>query len=108
LPSPPRFLDLATGVFRSPDPFLTVKNGFVLRRLSADSRKVELGPDAGAQLRTDLLNAMGFDLGAIHAAQEETLVRIKGDLMTRPVDWLRAAAKTAANAVENDFAEWTA
>lgn len=108
LHSQPRFLDLATGTFRSPDPFLTVKDGFVLRRIAADSRKVELGPDAGAQLRTDLLTAMGFDLGAIHAAQEATLVRIEGDLTARPADWLHAAAKTAARAVENDFAEWTA
>jgi len=36
------------------------------------------------------------------------VVRIEGDLTARPADWLHAAAKTAARAVENDFAEWTA
>src|SRR5262245_2120242 len=45
-----RFLDLATGEFRSPDPFLNDKGGFILRRIAADSRKIDLGDDAGAEL----------------------------------------------------------
>jgi hypothetical protein len=100
------FLDLATGKFRSPDPFLAVKDGFVIRRIAADSRKIDLGDDAGAKLKTDLLKAMGFDLGAIHAATNDAAVKIGRDLDSRDPDWLHAAAKTAAAAVEEDFEEW--
>jgi hypothetical protein len=64
-----RFLDLAKGAFRSPDPFLALQSGFLFRRIAADSRKVELGDNAGAKLKLDLLRAMGFDLGAIHSAE---------------------------------------
>jgi hypothetical protein len=102
-----RFLDLATGIFRSPDPLLTIKGRFVIRRIAADSRKVELGSDQGKELRDDLLTAMGFDLGAIHAAQPDILGLITRDLAARPANWLDAAAKMAAGAVEEDFAEWT-
>jgi hypothetical protein len=107
LHSRPRFLDLATGIFRSPDPFLTIKGRFVLRRIAADSRKVELGTDQGKKLRDDFLTAMGFDVGAIHAAQPDIVGPITRDLAARPANWLDAAAKTAASAVEEDFAEWS-
>ena len=102
-----RFLDLATGKFRSPDPFLSVKDRFVVRRIAADSQKVELGKDAGAELKIGLLRAMGFDLGAIHAAQRQAAEQIVSDLDVRPSDWLYDAAKKAAAAVKQDFAEWT-
>src|SRR5262245_3629822 len=62
-----RFLELARSRFRAPDPFLDVHEGFVYRRIAADSRKVNLGED-GMALRKDLFRAMGFDLGALHAA----------------------------------------
>jgi hypothetical protein len=37
-----------------PDPFLTGKRGFVIRRMAADSRKIDLGDDAGAKLKIGL------------------------------------------------------
>ena len=101
-----RFLDLAKGQFRSPDPFLDVKEGFIIRRIAADSRKVDLGDDAGADLRTELLRAMGFDLGAIHAADSDAKAAIAADMQARPDDWLHQAAKTAAADVEQDYNEW--
>jgi Uncharacterized protein conserved in bacteria (DUF2252) len=102
----PHFLELANGNHRSPDPFLAVKNGYVLRRISADSRKVDLGDDAGAELSAHLLKAMGFDLGSIHAAGVGSADRIRSDLDERPAEWLNTAAKTAAAAVEQDYLEW--
>jgi Uncharacterized protein conserved in bacteria (DUF2252) len=101
-----RFLDLAKGAFRSPDPFLALQSGFLFRRIAADSRKVELGDNAGAKLKLDLLRAMGFDLGAIHSA-EGAAKTISADLSSRPADWLHSSAKIAAAEVEKDFDKWT-
>ena len=103
---PSSFIDLATGKYRSPDPFLHIYDGFILRRIAADSRKIDLGDNAGAKLNLQLLEAMGFDLGAIHAASEEQTPAIRNDLDARPVDWLHGAAKVAAESVKEDYAAW--
>ncbi len=100
------FLAAATGKFRSPDPFLTVHDGFIFRRLAADSRKVELEDLTGTGLTAGLVRAMGFDLGSIHAATDGAAARILADLEARPTDWLRDASRAAAKAVEADWEEW--
>jgi hypothetical protein len=99
------FLTLSNGKYRAPDPFLEIRDKFVIRRLGADSRKVELGQDAGAKLHLKLLQAMGFDLASVHAASDNAR-RIEGDLDRRPGGWLNRAARTAAAETERDFREW--
>ncbi|MDA9508477.1 hypothetical protein XI09_28330 [Bradyrhizobium sp. CCBAU 11386] len=103
----PRFLTLARGPFRAPDPHLVVErqSGFVIRRIAPDSRKINLGDHANMRLELDLLNVMGFDLGAVHAATGAS-AKIAADLKKRDNDWLHAAAKAAAAFVEEDFKEW--
>jgi hypothetical protein len=100
------FLELANGPYRAPDPFLHVRDKFILRRISADSRKIELGDDAGLTVRLELLRAMGFDLASIHAAGSPGVRALRADLKKRPRNWLNAAAKTAAAAVRRDYEEW--
>lgn len=63
-----RFLDLAYGMYRSPDPCLSTKDGYVIRRIAPDARKVEIAGVSKQGLGTKLLVAMGEDVGAIHAA----------------------------------------
>ena len=97
---------LAGGRFRSPDPFLHTKGHFIYRRIAPDSRKVELGENAGSHLSRHLLRAMGFDLGAIHAAHQEHIKEIRNDLKRRPDGWLTAASDKAAAAVRRDYLSW--
>jgi hypothetical protein len=78
----------------------------IIRRIAPDSRKVDLSDDAGAALHVDLLRAMGFDLGAIHAADADAGAAISRDVRGRASDWLHKAAKTGAAAVQADFEEW--
>jgi hypothetical protein len=104
----PRFLTIATGAYRAPDPHLALKAGFIIRRIAPDSRKVDLGDHPGERLKLDLLRAMGFEIGAIHAATKGASARILADLGTRKADWLHGAAKVAAEAVEEDLADWRA
>jgi hypothetical protein len=104
--APSRFLELSRGQFRSPDPWLEVHNGFLCRRIAADSRKVNLKDDDDLmELHINLFNAMGFDLGAIHAADHRAeAVKLHLDGLTD--GWLYAAAETAAADVECDFETW--
>jgi hypothetical protein len=102
------FVKLATGRFRSPDPFLHTDSRFIFRRIAADSRKADLGDKAGAHLGRDLMSAMGFDLAAIHAADRDSAKAIAKDLQRRPADWLKAAAESAAAAVQREYEAWCA
>ena len=105
-PTPSRFLELSTGQFRSPDPWLDVQNGFVCRRLAADSRKIDLhNDDDHLDLHINLFRAMGFDLGAIHAADQQAGA-ITSHLARQADDWLLEAAQIASADVENDFKTW--
>ncbi len=79
---------------------------FILRRIAADSRKIELGDDAGWGRKANLFEAMGFDLASIHAAGAPGASALWVDLKKRPHGWLNAAAKTAVAAVKRDFEEW--
>jgi hypothetical protein len=49
---------------------------------------------------------MGFDLGAIHAAEAHQTKEIKRNLNRRDPSWLHAAAKAAAAWVNADYDEW--
>jgi hypothetical protein len=107
-PSQPcAWLDLANGKHRSPDPFLQVHAGFLVRRIAVDARKIDLGADAGSELTLKVLEAMGFDLGAIHAASEARAPAIRKDLDARPDGWLYTAATTSVASVQRDYASWT-
>ena len=102
---PSRFLDLWTALYRSPDPFLAAHDGFIFRRIAADSRKVEIASDAGLGLHRKLLTAMGFELGAMHgSANRAAAVRDAFDQLRS--GWLEQASKDAALWVESDFREW--
>lgn len=85
---------LACGAFRAPDPAWTIRGGWVLRRLTASSRKIEL-KEMGGRLADDLLAVMGRDLGAVHAASGRA-ADILADLDRRPKRWFRDATEAAA------------
>ena len=101
-----RFLQLARGRYRSPDPFLSIGNGFIFRRIAPDSRKLELGEPGAAELSADVLCAMGFDLAAIHAARDRGVAALKADLRERDDDWLCTAARMASRLVWQDWKSW--
>jgi len=102
-----RFLDVAFGRFRSPDPHLRCEAGFVLRRVAPDSRKIEITDVQVSGLTEELLAAMAADLASVHAASG-TRGRIVEDLDARPDAWLQQAAEAAKTATEQDFAAYVA
>lgn len=89
-----------------PDPFLAISAGYVIRRIAADSRKIDIGDAAERALDGDLLRAMGADLASIHVSGRVTAEAIRADLKARDKDWLREAAKALEASVEIDFRLW--
>ena len=100
-----KFLDLAIGKHRAPDPSLALAQGYLLRRVAPDARKLDLDDAAEQGLSEALLEAMGREIGAIHAAHRRADAVID-DLGRRGNDWLHAAAHDAVRAVEADYRTW--
>jgi hypothetical protein len=103
-----RFDDAANGATSAPDPFLRTDRGFIVRRVAADTRRVERNSDFDRKLDGKLLRAMGSEIGSIHASTSRLKQAILDDLGRRDPGWLHEKAKATAAAVEADFAEWRA
>ncbi len=103
--APSRFAELAAAATRAPDPYMVVAEGFIIRRLAPDSRRAELGDDPGSQLRQLLLEAMGREIGSLHAATADVRAIFK-DLRKRDPEWLHTASRLAEPAVNQDFENW--
>ena len=88
---------------RCPDPWLTVQESWVVRRLAADSSSIELARlPKGAEKR--LLAAMGRETANIHLVGDRKAIR--ADLKARPKDWLDRAAHTMLKALDADWEAW--
>jgi hypothetical protein len=101
-----RFLDAVRSKHRSPDLFLDATRRFIVRRVAADTRKIELNELPKKALQEGLFEAMGFDLGSFHGSKRDAAKAIHNNLSKRHPGWLHAAADRAEAAVQADFKEW--
>ncbi len=99
---------IADGRARSPDPQYKVTGEVLVRRLSPNSRKIEVDGDLDTLLSPDMLDLMGFEIANCHANDAAALPDIIGDLDARGDAWLRLAAKAAAAAIVAEQAEYAA
>jgi hypothetical protein len=93
------------GAVRSRDPFLTITDGWLIRRLSPDSNRIEMAELPKARDEHTLLNAMGAEAANVHLGSPRQVTSILADLGRRNSNWLRAAAKDMVEAMER---EWSA
>jgi hypothetical protein len=98
---------LASGPFRAPDPWLRLDGAVVVRRLSPNSRKLEL-EEHPERSRLRLLKAMARDIAAVHAGEAARCGPVRDDLKGRGRRWLREAACAVAAATERDWKAWKA
>jgi hypothetical protein len=103
---PNRFKALACGRYRAPDPHMDVSGNLIVRRIAADSSKIDLGAKYARAYGPDLLHAMGVDLASVHLGADANSSAIRRDLARRPEDWLLKAADLARKKVEKDFDTW--
>ena len=90
---------------RCPDPYVTVKRRWILRRLAPDCSRIELSELPQAQDETLLLHAMGWETANVHLGSR-TAQAILLDLTSRPAAWLHEAAKRMLERVEEDWEAW--
>jgi len=96
---------LLTSAVRCPDPYVTVKRRYILRRLAPDCSRIELTELPQAQDETRLLHAMGWETANVHLGSR-TAHALLLDLTSRPADWLHAAAERMRERVEVDWQAW--
>ncbi|HZF14071.1 MAG TPA: DUF2252 family protein [Thermoanaerobaculia bacterium] len=101
------YKSLLASAVRCPDPFVTVKRRWILRRLAPDCSRVELSQLPQAQDETRLLHAMGWETANVHLGSR-TAHALLLDLAARPADWLHESASRMRERVEADWEAWKA
>lgn len=91
---------------RSRDPFVRVKDSWLIRRLSPHCCRIELQEIPKNRSEYRLLYAMGWETANIHLGSRDRVASIKRDLAKRKANWLRDAVKAMAKATMRDWKEW--
>jgi hypothetical protein len=95
-----------TRAIRVPDPTVSQRQQWLIRRLAPDCSRIELSQLPARRDGMKLLHAMGFETANIHLGTSGAWKRIAADLKKRPADWLLRAAHTMADATMSDWKEW--
>jgi hypothetical protein len=104
----PRLNEIAHGRFRAPDPWYTADGLLLVRRLSPNSRKIDVESrrDIAVLLQPELLRAMGRDLAAVHLGTGDHGDALRADLDRRKLRWFRAQVAAAMEMVHGQYEEW--
>jgi hypothetical protein len=101
-----RYQEIIDGAVRCPDPFVRLRDSWLLRRLSPHCSRIELTvlPRGRDELR--LLNAMGWETANIHLANAKARNSIRRHLDKIRANFLPAAVKSMAERVSDDWKTW--
>ena len=100
------YQQLERRAIRAVDPSLHVRQGWIIRRIAPDCRKIEFNElPPGTDLRP-LLEAMGRDLGNVHLGTAGKRSVIRRDLDRRDSRWLQRASERMAEITERDWKAW--
>lgn len=89
---------------RAPDAALHLDKGWVVRRLSPESRKLELDEVAEHGRAARLVRAMGIELANLHLGTAQNPLALRRYLRVMPKDWLAETAQRMARAIAKDRA----
>jgi len=95
---------LLASAIRAPDPLFSIRDGWVVRRLGPDVRKIEVKDIEAASDQRRLLRAMGRELANLHLGTPGAAALLRSGLaaLGRNSAWLHEAASTACRAVAAD------
>ncbi len=91
--------EIAGGRARSSDPHYHVCARILVRRLSPNSRKIEIDKHAEILLSPTMLELMGFEIANCHSDDAAAAAAILQVLQARAPEWLQEAARAAASSV---------
>ena len=91
---------------RAHDPFLQTQGAWILRRLSAYCSRIELRQIPRWSDEQRLLWTMGLELANVHLGTRGASARIRADLRSHKLKWLRQSAEAMAEATVADWKEW--
>jgi hypothetical protein len=97
---------ILSNAVRTPDPFLVVKGGWVLRRLSPYCSRIELWQLPRGHDEEKLLRAMGRELANVHLGTRRAVAAVRRDVAQRKSKGLRQAAEVMTEATLKDWKEW--
>jgi hypothetical protein len=97
---------ILSNAVRTPDPFLVVIDGWVLRRLSPYCSRIELAQLPRGHDEEKLLRAMGRELANVHLGSHRAMAAVRRDLPQRKPKWLAHAAEVMVEATLKDWKEW--
>jgi uncharacterized protein (DUF2252 family) len=100
------YSQIVANAVRTPDPFLAVKDGWVLRRLSPYCSRIELSQLPRSHDEVKFARAMGRELANVHLGTRGAAAAVRKDLRGRKSKWLRQAAGTMAEVTINDCKDW--
>lgn len=79
---------------------------FGARRLSPNSRKIEVVGNPEQLLGRQMLRTMGHELASVHLGTTNRRAALDKDFSRRDPDWLLSAAKTAARFATSEYKDW--
>ena len=95
--------DIAAGHNRAVDPHYRVANELVVRRLSPNSRKIEVDYAGDLLMSPDMLKLMGREIAGCHAGDSGLAAAVCDDVKKRDGRWLEKAARAAADGILRDY-----
>jgi hypothetical protein len=100
--------DILARAFRSPDPYVGVEDGWIVRSLSPDNSRIEMSDLPQDRDEHLLLRAMGAETANLHLGTPGAAQLILKDLRKRGKGWLRKAVKKMTALVREDQETWAA
>ena len=95
-----------TSAVRVPDPFVSVRRRWIVRRLAPDCSRMELASLPRERDEARLLYAMGWETANVHLGTAGARREILRDLRRRSSVWLEDATRGMCAVVLQDWNEW--
>jgi hypothetical protein len=103
--APIHYQEILDQAVRCLDPFVHVRQKWIVRRLAPDCSRIELSQLPKERDETRLLHAMGWETANVHLGTAKPPVLL-ADLKRRPQGWLLTAARQMEKAVRADFKDY--
>ena len=105
--SPIHYPTIVRRAVRCADPFLEIRDRWVLRRLAPDCSRIEFTVARLPAEQSDLLTAMGAETANVHLGSgARRIAAVSRDLAGRPPDWLKVASRAMERSTTADYVAW--